>query len=240
MDGAGRMLIVDIGGGTSDFTLCERTGDATRVLASRGVRIGGTDFDKALNLAHVMPLLGLGARIGDTFGQKFHPAPRALFQDLASWEKIAFVYDPAQLREVQRWVRQAEEPLLFERLADVLEAHLGHDIAHAVEAGKIAANSDREARIDLRMVERGLNVPLCPDDLERGLLSFAQSIAQEAHDTVTQAGFATEDVEQVVFVGGSSLMGAVQMQVKAQFPGARFTTSEVFTAVVHGLAIAAA
>ncbi len=62
-------LIADIGGGTSDFTIvrlgrrhgegADRAGD---VLASAGVHVGGTDFDSALSLAAMMPLLGLGTR----------------------------------------------------------------------------------------------------------------------------------------------------------------------------------
>ncbi|CAN0200227.1 unnamed protein product, partial [Chrysoparadoxa australica] len=104
VDGAGRMLIVDIGGGTSDFTLCDRKDGQTHVIASGGIRLGGTDFDKALSLAHAMPLLGYGAQIGAEIGAKTHAAPRALFHDLASWEKIPFVFDATILREVQRWL----------------------------------------------------------------------------------------------------------------------------------------
>src|SRR6185437_2475505 len=64
------VLIADIGGGTSDFTVIrigperarkpDRTSD---ILANDGVRVGGTDFDSLLSLDAVMPLLGLGTRL---------------------------------------------------------------------------------------------------------------------------------------------------------------------------------
>jgi len=64
------VLIVDIGGGTSDFSLLrlapERHQLAQRqsdILATGGVHIGGTDFDKQLSLAGVMPLFGYGSRM---------------------------------------------------------------------------------------------------------------------------------------------------------------------------------
>jgi len=64
------VLVVDIGGGTSDFALVrlgpQRAARPDRkddILASGGVHIGGTDFDKHLSLAGVMPLLGLGSRL---------------------------------------------------------------------------------------------------------------------------------------------------------------------------------
>lgn len=239
VDGGGRMLIVDIGGGTSDFTICDRHGDRTEVLASGGIRLGGTDFDKALSLAHVMPLLGHGAQIGAELGAKTHAAPRALFNDLASWEKIPFVYDAGLLREVQRWIRLSPEPHLFERLADVLESHLGHDIAYAVEAGKIAANGADSGEIALSVVERGLSVDLSAAALTEALTGYGEEIAACALDTLKTAGCTPDSVDQVVYVGGSSLLSAVRSAMTRALPDARPVDSEVFTAVVHGLAIAA-
>ena len=238
--GQGRMLIVDIGGGTSDFTLCDRIGDTTRVLASGGLRLGGTDFDRQLSLAHAMPLLGYGAQIGAELGAQSFAAPKALFHDLASWEKIPFIYDGAHLREVRRWIRLAQEPALFERLADVLESHLGHDIAYAVEAGKIAANGSDTGMIALNAVERGLSAQLSQAMLNAELSSAADQIAAMALQTVQDAGCLPDSVDQVVFVGGSSLLGAVRTALGQAFPDAEQIDSEVFTAVVHGLAIAAA
>ncbi|MEX0304780.1 MAG: Hsp70 family protein, partial [Leisingera sp.] len=80
-------LIVDIGGGTSDFTAFEQQPDGTtRILASNGVRLGGTDFDRQLSIQHVMPLLGRGSQIRNTFGGGSLPAPNRLFNDLATWQ----------------------------------------------------------------------------------------------------------------------------------------------------------
>jgi hypothetical chaperone protein len=236
--GNGRMLIVDIGGGTSDFTLCDRKDGKTQVLASRGLRIGGTDFDRVLNLNHAMPLLGYGAQIGAEFGSNTHAAPRAMFHDLASWEKIAFVYDPALLREVRRWERLAQDPVLFERLAEVLEAHLGHDIAYAIEAGIITANGADMGQVDLSVIERGLTAEIQNTVMQAALQGYADEIGACALQTLADANCSNDSVDMVVFVGGSSLMGVIKDALTRALPNARQETAEVFTAVVHGLAIA--
>jgi len=70
-------LIVDIGGGTSDFTLFRNGADAIDILASYGVRLGGTDFDRALSLETVMPLLGRGSLIRHAFGDGVGAGRRA-------------------------------------------------------------------------------------------------------------------------------------------------------------------
>ncbi len=239
VDGTGRMLIVDIGGGTSDFTVCDRANGKTQVLASGGLRLGGTDFDKTLSLGHAMPHLGHGALIGAELGDKTHTAPNALFNDLASWEKIPFVYDAGLLRDVRRWIRLAREPHLFERLADVLESHLGHDIAYAVEAGKIEANSADIGRIGLEVVERGLTIDLPQTAMTAALGTYGQEIAACAMATLKTAGCAPDSLDQIVYVGGSSLLTPVRSAMQTALPDAQPVDSEVFTAVVHGLAIAA-
>ena len=95
-------LIVDIGGGTSDFSVFEVDQSArVNILASNGVRIGGTDFDKKLSLACVMPLLGKGSDIRNMFGPETTPAPLAIFNTLATWEKIQFLYSASVRQEAK-------------------------------------------------------------------------------------------------------------------------------------------
>jgi hypothetical chaperone protein len=87
-------LVVDIGGGTSDFTVIRLNTDrsaqsnrSTDILATTGVHIGGTDFDRLLDLATVMPHLGYkhvgtGGRI----------VPSSVFFDLSTWHLIHQAY----------------------------------------------------------------------------------------------------------------------------------------------------
>lgn len=238
--GTGRGLIVDIGGGTSDFTVFDAAAGQVSILASHGIRLGGTDFDKALSLGHVMPLLGMGAELRKEMGAGTVPAPAAMFVDLASWEKIPFVYDAALLRDVRRMERRALNPRLFARLGDVLEMHLGHDVAYAVEAAKIAANGARVAKIDLNVVEQRLMPELSPADLELDLMAFAGEIRNAAAETLALAQCGPDSIDRVVFVGGSSLMTGIRTVVGTLLPQAAQKTSEVFTAVVDGLALATA
>ena len=234
-------LIVDIGGGTSDFSLFQSGSDGVSILANHGVRIGGTDFDRAISIDRVMPLLGAGTLLRDAIGPGTGNTPNAIFHDLATWEKIPFLYTAKQRRLASDMARQAVEPEKLSRLAAVLEHELGHDIAFAVETGKIAANSDTpDARITLTEIERGLSAPLNPAHLHEILAPFSDKLDTGARDTLAMAGLQPTDVSKVIYVGGSSLMSMVPDTMKALFSAAEHSFSNVFTAVTDGLAIAAA
>ena len=235
-------LVVDIGGGTSDFSVFARDGDKTRIIASHGVRIGGTDFDRAISIDRVMPLFGRGAEVRNALGDGRHIAPNAIYNDLATWAKIPFVYTPENRRAAADFAKLGVDPALFQRLQTVLEMELGHDIAFAVEAGKIAVNTDAasEAAIRLGVIEPGLAAPLTDQAVTEILTEHAAAIAACAEDTLRMANISAAQISKVVFVGGSSLLRVVAGTMAAMFPQAELEQAEAFTAVADGLAMAAA
>ncbi|WP_342077315.1 Hsp70 family protein [Yoonia sp. SS1-5] len=234
-------LIVDIGGGTSDFSVFERDGDATRIIASHGVRVGGTDFDRAISIAEVMPLLGRGGEIRNAIGSGTHLAPNAIFNDLATWQKIPFVYTAENLRMAADFAKLGMDQALFKRLHTVLEMELGHDIAFAVEAGKIQINKPgiADAGIDLRVIEQGLWARFTQAGMEQLLAVHAGQIRDCAAETLRLADVPADRIAKIVFVGGSSLLHVVENTMVSMFPDATLERAEAFTAVADGLAIAA-
>jgi len=232
-------FIVDIGGGTSDFCLFKSKGNGIEILASHGVRVGGTNFDKAISVDHVMQLLGKGAAIRNEMGAGTLTSPNALFQDLATWEKIPFLYTNETRRMVADLHRQAVNKPLFARLESVLEHELGHEIAFAVERGKIDANKElfNVKNINLDFIEHGLAVHVTADDLKRSLSDHAQKIQDCAKETLAMAGLTATSVDTVIFVGGSSLMSVVEGAMTDIFPSASLKHADAFTAIVDGLAI---
>ncbi|MEM5501472.1 Hsp70 family protein [Ahrensia kielensis] len=232
-------LIVDIGGGTSDFCFFEGTANGINVLANNGIRIGGTDFDKTLNIDHVMPLLGFGGDIKKDMGAGTLTAPNHIFHDLATWEKIPALYSRDSLRFAEDLHKKAIDKKTFGRLIDVLELEHGHDIAFAVERAKIKSNETTEAFIDLDFIESQLNVPLNMANLDESLASYAEKISAAASETVKSADLDSNKIDKIIFVGGSSLMQIVKTKVTKQFPNIPILHADAFTAIVDGLALAA-
>ncbi|NOD68837.1 Hsp70 family protein [Ruegeria sp. HKCCD7303] len=239
--GAFTGLVVDIGGGTSDFSVFHSSTAGIEILANHGVRIGGTDFDRAISIDHVMPLLGKGSMIRDVFGSGSSQAPNAIFNDRATWEVIPFLYTAQNRRMVEDMLKLAESPERLARLATVLQHELGHELAFAVERGKIAVNAGaQDPAIKLDMLEAGLAARLSDALVAESLSDHARRLASGAHAVLLQAGATAAQIDRVVYVGGSSLMGVVPETMRNIFPAAEHSFASVFTAVAEGLAIMAA
>jgi len=241
MTGEGLGLIVDIGGGTSDFTVFRRSGKGIEILASHGIRLGGTDFDQRISVAHVMPLLGMGGQVRRTFGEGLLPVPNAIYQDLATWPKIPFLYTRETERLVEDLLVHAMEPEKISRLKSVIRDELGHEMAFAVEAGKIAANSgDARSGIGLGFVEGGLDAAITTRSMNGALGEYRDQLSGAMFETLMKAGVPPVQIDNAILVGGSSLMRIVSDEVLRVCPAATLQQSEAFTAVVDGLALAAA
>ena len=230
-------LIVDIGGGTSDFSVFDSADGQPKILANHGVRLGGTDFDHAISMGCAMPELGLGGQLRREMGDGLLPVPRAPFVDLATWAKIPFLYSAETRRMVADMVRLAQDTTRLSRLATVLEMEVGHDLAFAVERGKIDANSDaRTGRIEMAFIERGLSAAIPQDGLGSLLAQHRAEMRQAAEETLAQAGVAPTGIGRIILVGGSSLMRFVGAEMQALCPNAALLQSEAFTTVADGLA----
>lgn len=236
-------LIVDIGGGTSDFTLFRQKGTSEiDILGSYGVRIGGTDFDRRLSIARVMPQLGMGSPIRHAFGDDTHVAPNAIFNDLATWSKIPFLYGPDTRKAAAELEKFAVHPKRLARLVKVLEEELGHDLAFAVEAGKIMANTPGVADpvIKVGMLKPRATLPLPADWMTAKLSGLADQIGEAAEATLDTADVSSQEVNKLIFVGGSSLMQVVEQALCSRFPNAQVHRGAALTAIVDGLALASA
>ena len=84
-----------------------------------------------------------------------------------------------------------------------------------------------------------LPAPPVAAELPALLSTYDQALRVGAEETLRLAGVSRDQVAQIVYVGGSSLMSLVPTAMKSVFPGAEHRFSEVFTAVADGLAIAA-
>lgn len=238
------VLVADIGGGTSDFSLVrvgpQRAGRIDRrddVLGNHGVHVAGTDFDRRIELAAILPELGFGAFGPSVGGAPAREVPSGVYFDLATWHLINTVYSPqrvAELRSMRRFYAEARQ---HQRLMTVVDERLGHELAARAEQAKIDVADGGRTRIDLGLIESGLAVELTEPQAADAIESDIDAIVAAARDTVAQAGLAPERIVSLFFTGGSTGFRLLAQRIAAAFPNARVVSGDRFASVVTGLGL---
>ncbi|MDE2565381.1 MAG: Hsp70 family protein [Burkholderiales bacterium] len=246
-----RVLVADIGGGTSDFSLV-RVGPARRgridrrddILGNHGVHLAGTDFDRRVELAAILPLLGYGARrparAGEIAREPPPEVPSAIYFDLATWHLINTVYAPARLAELRGMKAWYADPRHHARLLATLELRLGHALAAAAEQAKIDVAMHGRAEIDLAALEHGLQARLAEPEAARALEADLDRIVGAARETARRAGVAPSRIDTLYFTGGSTGLVPLVQRIAACFPAAAVVRGDRYASVAQGLGLHAA
>ncbi len=236
------VLIVDIGGGTSDFSLVrlgpERARRADRrddILANGGVHIGGTDFDKYLSLTSVMPLLGLGSRLKSQV-----EVPSSTYYNLATWHTINLAYTKKSALECKELQRDAQEPDKLAHLIELVDERSGHWLALKVEAGKIALSDAESAHLHLERFSRPIDLVLQRADFTAAIAHLLRRIEGTVADLLQTAGVTPDQIDTLFFTGGSSGVPHLRESIAALVPGARCVEGDLFGSIGAGLALDAA
>jgi hypothetical chaperone protein len=236
------VLIADIGGGTSDFSLVRlgpaRAGRSDRrddILATGGVHIGGTDFDKYLSLASVMPLLGYGSTLVSGA-----PVPSSYYFNLATWHTINQAYTRKSSAQLEDLARDAAEPAKLARLRNLIDERAGHWLAIQVEDAKIGLSAAPGVELDLDRLTPPERLQVERAVFESAIAGLVDQVGATVQGLLAEAGVAPERVDTVFFTGGSSGVASLRERIAAIVPQARRVEGDLFGSIGSGLAIDAA
>ena len=233
------VLVIDIGGGTSDFSLIRlgpgRAAKPDRredILAYGGVHIGGVDFDKQLSLAHVMLLLGLGSQL-----RSGKDVPSTQYGNLACWHTINQAYTRKAAEHFAYIRAEAGDRDKIDLLLNLVKQRAGHWVAVQVEEAKIALSEGPAARIDLSRIAPELGVEVTRPSFDTSVARLIEKIEQTVGTLLRDAGVAPVDVDTVFFTGGSSRVPRLRDCVSALVPQARSVEGDLFGSIGAGLAL---
>lgn len=232
-------VVMDIGGGTSDFTIMrlseryiKKQDRQEDILANTGVRIGGNDFDRALSLKCFMPLLGLGS----LWGAKGLDFPIAPFFDLSELSKIQCMYTHKYKRDLKELISQSNDKALTHRLLSIVEEEQGHGLMSVVEETKIHLSSCEQTMADLSFIEADLQAHTSRMQFEESLSANIQSLQKTINDCITMAGVKANDVALVILTGGGTAIPLIQEITRRIFPHAEISDGNRLSSVGFGLA----
>ena len=232
-------LIVDIGGGTSDFTIIRLSPNnqnkANRlddILATAGIHIGGNDFDRRFNLHKAMPALGMNSHMNENSRLKLPSAP---YFNLATWHLIHHQYNPKNIHQMEQMRIHCEQPQLIDRLVQLLKNQDGHRLIGKIEACKIELASELSTTLDLNFIEQGLNLPCQRSEFDAATAREVAGISQTIHSSLQSAQLKPQQISSVFLTGGTTGLPSVRQAVKAIFNDCELVEGDRFGSVGLGL-----
>jgi hypothetical chaperone protein len=236
------VLIADIGGGTSDFSLVRLSPQRARqserrddILANGGVHIGGTDFDKYLSLSSVMPLLGLGSRLLN--GSE---VPSGYYFNLATWHTINQAYTQKVWLQIKDVYRDACDKGKLDSLLHLIQHRDGHWLALKVEEGKIALSNKDGIELQLDRLSPPHALALQRAVFDGAITPLVSDIERTVTGLLHDAEVRADQVDTVFFTGGSSGVRLLRERIAALLPNARCVEGDRFGSIGTGLALDAA
>ena len=244
-----RVLVVDIGGGTTDCSMLLMGPElmpcldrSPHLLGHSGQRIGGNDFDIQLALKGIMPELGM-----DSLLKTGKPVPVNSYHEAVAINNITAqtdFYSAANGRFLTQLHRDAEQQELVARLLQVHQDKLSYQLVNSAEQAKISLTDTPQCQIELAYLNNSLNNGLnnklnesLSTQVSRDTLLTASSrelnsISALMSDTVAQAGCQPE----VIFVtGGTAKSPILRTFLQAQFPETKLIVGDNFGSVTAGL-----
>jgi len=234
-------LIIDIGGGTSDFTVIrlhpgskevDRNED---VLANAGIHIAGTDFDHHLSIHSVMPLLGMGTLMSGSSSEI--ELPSSYFHDLTTWHMLSYLYNAKTISHVRSLLAIAHDKTRMQRLVDVLEKRSGHRILYAVEHAKQKLSELTEVILPLNFIENNLSTLITRNELNLVIHDDLNRIITCIMQTIALAGVKPQNISAIFYTGGSTKIPVIHEKINPLFLNAEIVQGDAFGSVGLGLTI---
>ena len=233
-----KVLVVDIGGGTSDCSMLlmgpklkDNECRLKHLLAHSGVRIAGNDFDIQLALQGIMPSLGMNGVLKT--GKQLPTS--SFFQALAinNINEQTEFYSLKNRRELMQLARDAQDTNIVERLVTVHDHKLSYQLVNAAEQAKIALSDHNQQTINLHDVSEQLSIEVDRETLRSANKRTLASIGELMQSAVAQAQCQPE----VIFVTGGTAKSPVLSEfLQQQIPGIPVVVGDHFGSVTAGLA----
>lgn len=232
------VLVVDIGGGTSDCSLIrmgpewlEKKDRGETLLANAGKSVGGNNLDIAIAFQRFMPEFGK-----ETNFKSGKTIPTMTFWDAVATNDVnaqRSFYSYQNLDVLNRIRMDAKHPDKIERLIQVHKKALGHMVVGESEKAKIALSNQSDYTANINLLSETVDIHLLSEQMEKSIAEPMRQIKGLIEEILLQ-GEVTPDV--VYITGGSARSPIVRKTVESVLPNTPIASGNFLGSVTEGLA----
>ncbi|HEY4324396.1 MAG TPA: Hsp70 family protein [Mucilaginibacter sp.] len=237
-----RVLVADLGGGTTDFTFIElnplskENADRSKdIIASGGIYIGGDSFDSAFMMKRGVPYFGYGVKYQSMPG-KFLDLPLSLFINITSWEKLNFFNGFKIKNEIEGYYFFSDRNPFIKNLITLIENNLGYQLFQSVEKVKIKLSDLDTTRFYFSQFEIDISEPVAIEEYNEIIQRDIDKISNYLDEFLLQNRINNDSIDTIFLTGGTSLVKSIIELFKNKFPNSKLNSGDNFTSVAKGLA----
>lgn len=237
-----RVLVADLGGGTTDFTYLildpDKVGSKDRkndMIASGGIYIGGDSLDSAFMWDRGTPYFGKNTLYEATPGKVLN-VPKSLFANICTWDKMNFFNGLKIQKEIEEYYYYSGNDPKFKNLMTLIENNLGYSLFRSIEKTKIELSDQPKSTFAYHNMEIEIDEII-------SLQQYNSIIEKDINkiDTYLDRFMETHkinptDIDCLFLTGGTSMVSAVQNLFKSKFPHIPLNSGDNFKSVAKGLA----
>jgi hypothetical chaperone protein len=225
-------LVFDFGGGTLDLTVAEVGGGAApKVLATRGVLVGGDDLDRRI-------MLSLLKYFGEDPSRDLRLPPD--FIDLLSnWQTMPELSRPHQADVLRNIQLSSAYPETIDALRSLVTRNLGYALFSEIERVKRELSSNLVATLTFQHEHIRIHERLTRSQFESMIRPEIRLVKDGLQQVLDEAGVNGQQVDVVLRTGGSSLVPAFVNLLEDQFGADKVQEMDPMVSVVGGLSIIA-
>ena len=236
-----KFLIIDLGGGTSDFTVVARDMNKKGIerydiRGIHGINMGGDHFDEDLMFAKLSAPLGINATF-QSF-QKQLPMPSHLYRSISKWNTIHSINRKKINDEFRDYQYQSSDREAVQKLKKVMENNLSRKILHKVRESKHDMSAHDQSSIIYNEHNLNLDEKVTREDFERIIDPRTRNITDNIGQILERTRMKAEDMDKIICTGGSSQITYVQKVIREIFPEDRILIdNNLHDSVSQGLSL---
>lgn len=172
LDHSENVLVADLGGGTSDFTIMNLSPDKVRkedrkddIIAHGGVYIGGDLFDSEIMWYKVTPHLGRGVKY-QSYDKEIE-VPSILYRELKNWERTFMLKESKLRRSMDNYYHLSGNNPKIDNVRVLIDNNYVFSLFKGIEQSKINLSGGEETTIDFEKETIRIHEPFTPASLPR-------------------------------------------------------------------------
>lgn len=237
-----RVLVADLGGGTTDFTYLvldpDKVGSKDRkndMIASGGIYIGGDSLDSAFMWEKGTPYFGKNTMYEATPGKVLN-VPKSLFANICTWDKMNFFNGLKIQKEIEEYYYYSGNDPKFKNLITLIENNLGYSLFRSIEKTKIELSDQPSSNFAYSNMEIEIDEDISIAQYNNIIEKDIQKIEKYLDQFMETYKVAPQDIDCLFLTGGTSMVAAVQQLFKNKFPHIPLNSGDNFKSVAKGLA----